>query len=160
MRLLCRLRHVVFRRSTAGCGVICPTGKSVIWLSSPSAKNIPLLRRPKSTLELPPSRPTQRGVSRSSRTLERDAVDAAASGAYRQLQGGSNGARERSSGTQTNGAVFAFTKALADWSVEAFGADGSRTAKPCGPGTRCWCQVGGGKSARPGLTKPKIRQRR
>jgi len=25
-----------------------------------------------------------------------------------------------------------------------------RTAKPCGPGTRCWCQVGGGKSARPG----------
>jgi len=25
-----------------------------------------------------------------------------------------------------------------------------RTAKPCGPGTRCWCQVGGGKSAQPG----------
>src|ERR1700688_4098439 len=28
----------------------------------------------------------------------------------------------------------------------------TRTAKPCGPGTRCWCQVSGGKSARPGLT--------
>ena len=27
---------------------------------------------------------------------------------------------------------------------EALGEDGSRTAKPCGPGTRCWCQVGGG----------------
>src|SRR6201999_1888134 len=24
------------------------------------------------------------------------------------------------------------------------GDDRSRTAKPCGPGTRCWCQVGGG----------------
>src|SRR3982075_4359279 len=29
-----------------------------------------------------------------------------------------------------------------------------RTAKPCGPGTRCWCQVGGGASAQPGLDKP------
>src|ERR1700731_1475435 len=28
-----------------------------------------------------------------------------------------------------------------------------RTAKSCGPGTRCWCQVGGGKSARPGADK-------
>src|SRR5665647_3497339 len=29
--------------------------------------------------------------------------------------------------------------------VEPFGEDGRlRTAKPCGPGTRCWCQVGGG----------------
>ena len=36
----------------------------------------------------------------------------------------------------------------------------SRTAKPCGPGTRCWCQVGGGMSARPGAGMPLIRQRR
>jgi hypothetical protein len=29
--------------------------------------------------------------------------------------------------------------------VEPLGKDGRlRTAKPCGPGTRCWCQVGGG----------------
>ncbi len=27
---------------------------------------------------------------------------------------------------------------------------GLRTAKPCGSGTRCWCQVGGGVSALPG----------
>ena len=27
---------------------------------------------------------------------------------------------------------------------ESLGEDGSRTVKPCGPGTRCWCQVGGG----------------
>jgi hypothetical protein len=63
-----------------GCGadlaLICPTGCLVVLLSSPICKNIPLRSWPKSNLELPPSRPTQRGVSRSSRTLERDAVDA------------------------------------------------------------------------------------
>jgi hypothetical protein len=26
-----------------------------------------------------------------------------------------------------------------------------RTAKPCGPGTRCWCQAGGGASTQPGF---------
>ena len=29
--------------------------------------------------------------------------------------------------------------------AEAFGKGGSRTAKPCGSGTRCWCQAAGGK---------------
>ena len=39
--------------------------------------------------------------------------------------------------------------------AKPFGEDGwLRTAKPCGSGTRCWCQVGGGALARPGLTKP------
>jgi len=28
--------------------------------------------------------------------------------------------------------------------LRPLGEDGSRTVKPCGPGTRCWCQVGGG----------------
>jgi hypothetical protein len=28
--------------------------------------------------------------------------------------------------------------------VERLLRKASRTAKPCGPGTRCWCQVGGG----------------
>jgi len=38
--------------------------------------------------------------------------------------------------------------------VEPFGEDGRlRTAKPCGPGTRCWCQVGGGFRAQPGFRK-------
>ena len=31
------------------------------------------------------------------------------------------------------------------------GEDGSRTAKPCGPGTRCWCQVGGDFAGPTGL---------
>jgi hypothetical protein len=62
--------------------VMCPTGKSgrqlCNWLSSLADKNIPLVPSGKSVLELAPSRPIQRGVSRSSRTLERDAMDAAA----------------------------------------------------------------------------------
>jgi hypothetical protein len=38
--------------------------------------------------------------------------------------------------------------------VEPFGEDGwLRTAKPCGPGTRCWCQVGGGFSNPTGFGK-------
>ena len=36
---------------------------------------------------------------------------------------------------------------------QSIGEDGSRTAKPCGPGTRCWCQVGGGFRAQPGSCK-------
>src|SRR5438874_9322939 len=56
----------------------CLTGKSGTLLSSPDRKNIPLYALVEASLEAPPSRPTQRGVSRSSRTLARDAVDAAA----------------------------------------------------------------------------------
>src|SRR6202011_4669350 len=37
--------------------IACLTGKSVAGLSSPAGKNIPLRDLPKSTLELPPSRP-------------------------------------------------------------------------------------------------------
>jgi hypothetical protein len=29
-----------------------------------------------------------------------------------------------------------------------------RTAKPCGPGTRCWCQAGGGKASPTGFDAP------
>ena len=61
--------------------LICPTGKSPKSLSSPFRENNPLRDSPKSAVKLRPSRATQRGVSRSSRTLVRDAVDAAASGA-------------------------------------------------------------------------------
>jgi hypothetical protein len=33
------------------------------------------------------------------------------------------------------------------------GEDGSRTVKPCGPGTRCWCQVGGGVASPTGFRR-------
>src|SRR5882762_11030511 len=35
-----------------------------------------------------------------------------------------------------------------------------RTAKPCGPGTRCWCQAAGGGSDPTGSFQPSSRQRR
>ena len=35
-----------------------------------------------------------------------------------------------------------------------------RTAKSCGPGTRCWCQVRGGRFGPTGLEEPLIRGRR
>jgi hypothetical protein len=35
-----------------------------------------------------------------------------------------------------------------------------RTAKAFGPGTRCWCQVGGGVSNPTGRVRPSIRRRR
>ena len=70
--------HVIPSRLLRSLHVICPTGKSVIWLSSPSAKNISLLRRPKSLLELRHPVP-HRGAFRDRHgRRERDAVDAAA----------------------------------------------------------------------------------
>jgi hypothetical protein len=58
--------------------LICPTGGRTIFLSSPSRKNISLNPSGKSELGVVPSCPIQRGVSRTSRTSGRDAVDAAA----------------------------------------------------------------------------------
>jgi hypothetical protein len=55
---------------------ILPDGQITHFLSSPFCKNILVFVRPKSPAYSPPSRLTQRGVSRSSRTLVRDAVDA------------------------------------------------------------------------------------
>ena len=48
--------------------VICPSGGLWTGVSSPFCKNIFVFTPPKSPLELFASRPTQRGVSRSSRT--------------------------------------------------------------------------------------------
>ena len=59
--------------------LICPTGCFLIPLSSPFQKNISLFQKPKSVVMFAPSRPHKRGGSRSSRTLRRDAVDAAVS---------------------------------------------------------------------------------
>jgi len=72
--------------------------------------------------------------------LERDAVDAAASGATIS-QGGS--LRERSSSAQDDGADPPSLKLRRDWyqACRAVFSKASRTAKSCGPGIRCWCQV-------------------
>ena len=61
--------------------VICPTGCLANVVSSPHAKNIPLRRRPKSNLQLRYPAPI-RGAARDRHgRWERDAMDAAASGA-------------------------------------------------------------------------------
>src|ERR1700731_292368 len=62
----------------------------------------------------------------------RDAVDAAASGVTRDRRAGLMPVSDQRHARRT---------AL------------MRTAKSCGPGTRCWCQVGGVASARPGADK-------
>jgi hypothetical protein len=59
--------------------LICPTGKSVNWLSSPSRKNILLSASGKSLLQLPPSCP-ERGALRNVNNAGRDAVDAGSAG--------------------------------------------------------------------------------
>ena len=61
--------------SLENAGAKCLAGKSVICLSSPICKNISVLARPKSTLELPPSCPTE-GRLAIVTDAGRDAVDA------------------------------------------------------------------------------------
>jgi CheY-like chemotaxis protein len=68
-------------------------------------------------------------------------------GRERDRRAKSFGLRERSAGAQDErrcSSGFATNFGGGALSGEALGEDGSRTAKPCGPGTRCWCQVGGG----------------
>jgi len=76
----------------------------------PFFKNNPLLAKPKSPIQLPPSRPPKRGVSRSSLNAGRGAVDAAVSGAQTSSQGGLLSVRERRDGTQTTDAKAPFVR--------------------------------------------------
>src|SRR5258708_33652531 len=69
--------------------LILPDGQISHFLSSPACKNIPLLRRPKSLLYPPPSRPTEGRIAIVT-DAGRDAVDAAASGTQRESQGEMN----------------------------------------------------------------------
>jgi hypothetical protein len=55
----------------------CPTGKSLVGLSSPLRKNFLIFRSPKSLAYLSPSRSLERGAARDRHgRWERDAVDA------------------------------------------------------------------------------------
>jgi hypothetical protein len=102
----------------------------------PSRKNISLFLRINRWLPVPHPVPL-RGALAIVTNVGRDAVDAAASGAWSWSQGGLWSVSEHS--VQTTG----------ESPAKPFGGDGwLRTAKPCGPGTRCWCQAGGG------FTKP------
>jgi hypothetical protein len=109
----------------------------------PSAKRFRLTRRANQNYK--PRRPVpEEGRWPSSRTLGRDAVDAAASGARWDRRAGF--ACERSKRADERCCYPGFEKATAEVHNPAkpLGENGSRTTKPCGPDTRCWCQVGGG----------------
>jgi hypothetical protein len=97
-----------------------------------------------SDLTLPVS-PEKRGGSRSSRNARWDAVDAAAS------------VRDGIAGRVCPVSDIVSARRRRQCPVELFGCRRGlprrspwaktgrlRTAKACGPGTRCWCQVGGG----------------
>jgi len=124
---------------------ILPVGQITQNLSSPSSKNIPLSPSGKSSLQARPIPFRKEGRWPSSRTLGWDAVDAR----QRRARDCDRGAvlRERSCSARTNGASTppprlwpAARGRFRDWWRLL------RTAKPCGPGTRCWCQAGGGCS--------------
>jgi hypothetical protein len=109
----------------------------------PFAKRFRLTRRANQNYK--PRRPVpEEGRWPSSRTLGRDAVDAAASGARWDRRAGF--ACERSKRADERCCYPGFEKAAAEVHNPAkpLGENGSRTAKPCGPDTRCWCQIGGG----------------
>jgi hypothetical protein len=113
----------IMQRLVDDASANCPTGKSSArrakHVSSPLAKNKSLRRLVETALLIPVSRLNKRGVSRSSRTWS------AGCGGR-----GSVGAPE----------VIAGRVFVSDRPARRRTAL-QRTAKSCGPGTRCWCQV-------------------
>ena len=89
-------------RRRARFGRISSTTSTGFAPSSLARKNIPLLGQRKSPVPLRPSRPTQRGVSRSSRTLGAGCDGRGSVGRARGRRADSPG--ERSAGAQTTGA--------------------------------------------------------
>jgi hypothetical protein len=143
-------------RSWAGTPAILCSNFKLICLSSPGCKNIPLRGYPKSPLELPPSRPREEGRWPSSRTLGRVAVDAAASGARGARRAVIRERAPRADERRLNAfAMASVGRHSVGWS---FWRRKLRTAKPCGPGTRGWCQSGGGLQSSTGRCEPSIRQ--
>ncbi len=100
--------------------------------NNPTGK-IPLSPSGKSALPARPVLSRQEGRIAIVTNAGGDAVDAAASA---RVCSQGEFSRERTTARRTNGAK---TRRA------SLGEDGLlRTAKPCGPGARCWCQVGGG----------------
>jgi hypothetical protein len=122
----------------------CPSGKSLKICPALPRKIFRFPRRANHLYKLAPSRSEKRGVGhRHERwdgmrwTRQRRARDCGRRAVL----------RERSCSARTNGASTppprlrpAARGRFRDWWRLL------RTAKPCGPGTRCWCQAGGGCS--------------
>jgi hypothetical protein len=122
-----------FRDRKAWCNpqVICPTGNLLTRVSSPLFKKIPLRRRPKSVLEVSPSCP-ERGALAIVTNVGMGCGGRGSVGRAMKSQGRLRLVSDRRARRRTMK---------------------SRTVKPCGPGTRCWCQVGGGLASPTGSRK-------
>jgi hypothetical protein len=141
---------VIFVTHRRNAAAQLPDGQISKKLSSPLAKNISLSPSGKSVLTARPVLSRQEGRIASRHGRGMGCGGRGSVGAKRQSQGRLS--CERSTGARTNGAALAFgeTRRTCTKPGEAFGEDGLRTAKPCGPGTRCWCQVREGEVAQPG----------
>ena len=133
-----------------------PANSSWFALSSLDRKNNPLRARPKSPLQIPPSRPEKRGV-----------------GHRHERWGGLRWTRQRQAREVFAGRLIRERTSRADerrlnaFAMASAGGTGwlkfwrrkLRTAKPCGSGTRGWCQAGGGLQSSTGRCEPSIRWR-
>jgi hypothetical protein len=93
----------------------------------------------------------------SSRTLGRVAVDAAASDARGVRRAVIRERTSRADERRLN--AFVIASAGMHLSGRSWWRRKLRTAKPCGPGARCWRQAGGGLQSPTGRCEPSIRQR-
>ena len=66
----------------------------------------------------------------------------------------------RMSRTNSSARNFELNPALGGGPNVRFGVICGRTAKPCGPGTRCWCQAGEMLRSQPGFARSSICRRR
>ena len=146
---LCRKKHPAHdSRADQPYASLCPIETAA--RSSPSRQisdlqKFPLTPPPNHQYIPRPSRPTKRGVG------------------HRHERGtgcGGRGSVGRVSRSQGGLIVRERTQRVDDRRRSPAKAGALRTAKPCGPGTRCWCQAGGGASTQPGPNNPSIRRRR
>ena len=136
---------------------IDPTGKSAKSCQAPQRKIFLFSGDPNHFTSLAiPSR--QEGRWPSSRTLGRVAVDAAASGAKGACRAVIRERARRADERRLN--AFAIASAGTHLAGRGLWRGKLRTAKPCGPGTRGWCQAGGGLQRPTGSCEPPIRQGR
>src|SRR3979411_2893869 len=117
-------RRWVSLRSTHPATPTCPTGKSPVSCPAPS-KKIFLLAADPTQIYIPRRPVPLRGALANVTDAGRDAVDAAALGVKRDGRAGFGLSQTRERSTARRRTVLL------------------RTVKPCGSGTRCWCQVGG-----------------
>ena len=122
-----------FRDCKAGCNpqVICPTGNLLTRVSSPFLKKSRFSADPNQFLEVSPSRP-ERGALAIVTNVGMGCGGRGSVGRVMKSQGGLRLVSDRRARRRTMK---------------------SRTVKPCGPGTRCWCQVGGGFASPTGSGK-------